>query len=48
MVVSVLSVLSVRAFGRVTKNSARGLDSTKARTDKSDNTRKNHALTVLM
>ena len=56
MVLSVLLDLSVRAFNRVTKNSARGqrprvlflVTRLEASTDKPNNTQKNHALIVLM
>ena len=52
----VLSDLSVKAFGGVSKNSARGrrpsalflVTRPEASTDKSDNTRKNHALIALI
>ena len=56
MVLSVLSDLSVQASGRVTKNSTQGrrpsllflVTRPEVRTDKFDNTRKNHVLIVLL
>ena len=56
MDLSILSDLAVRAFDRVTKNSSRGrrlsalflVTRPEVSTDKSDDTRKNHVLIVLM